>query len=372
MRNTVHNGTAGRLAGSLIAVMILTTALVGCSSGQVDPSNDPAAVAKEEAVQVKTVPAAIQNFSDTLQISGSAGPSEEAEVSAKIGGDIYELKGEIGDRVSKGQVLARIDATRYTLAKEKASLGVSSAQLSLVQQKVDLDRFKALYDQNAISQKEYEAVLNAYQMTEISLKSAQADLRSADVNLRDTTVKAPITGVISARKVNPGESVNAGAPLFTVVSLSQVSVSSGIAEAAVNQLRPGMKVEVVFESLGMQSFEGTISNISPVQDQAKLYPVKIQVDNPQGLIKSGMFATASVALSGGVEGLAVPKDAVIHDQGKDYVFVVSGGKALRKEVVIGLGDDKMFQVESGIAAGDAVIIVGHEKLKDGALVKISM
>lgn len=369
MHNPMKYLSAGKLAGALIAVMVLTAALSGCSTGKADPAKDPGAVAKAEAVLVKTAQAAVKPFANTVLVSGNAGPSEEAEISAKIGGDIYQLKGEIGDPVLKGQVLARIDDTRYSLAKEKAGLGVSTAQLSLEQQKTDLDRYKALYDQKAISQKEYEAVLNAYKLLEISLKSAQSDLRSADINLRDTAVVAPISGFISARKVNSGENVNAGAPLFTVVDLSSVIINSGIAEAAVNQLKPGMKVQAVFEALGNQPFEGTITHISPVQDQAKLYPIRIEVANPQGLIKSGMFASVEVALSEGVEGLAVPKEAVLHDQGKDYVFIASAGKAVRKEVVVGLGDDTQFQVKSGISAGDAVIIVGHEKLKDGALVK---
>ncbi|TLM97316.1 efflux RND transporter periplasmic adaptor subunit, partial [bacterium] len=303
--------------------------------------------------------------------TGNAGTSEEAEISAKIGGDIYQLKGEIGDSVKQGQVLARIDDTRYSLAREKAGLGVTSAQISLEQQKTDLARFKALYEQHAISSKEYEAALNSYKMTEISLRSAQADLRSADVNLRDTAVVSPIAGLISARKVNAGESVNPGTPLFTIVDLSRVSITTGIAEADVNQLMPGMSVQVTFDSLGAQVFEGTITHISPVQDQAKLYPVKILVDNPQGLIKAGMFANGAIALSEGVEGLAVPKEAVLHDQGKDYVFIVSGEKAVRKEVTVGLGDDRLFQVKTGLNAGDAVIIVGHEKLKDGAFVKVA-
>lgn len=369
MHNTRYRSSVRWLGVGMIALIVAATVLTGCSTGKADPAKEPGAIAKEEAVLVKTTPAAVQKFADTLQVSGNAAPYEEVEISAKIGGDIYQLKGEIGDGVRAGQVLARIDDTRYSLAKEQAGLGLSSAQLTLDQQKVDLDRIQALYDQNAISKKEYEAALNGYKMSEISVKSAQANLRSADVNLRDTTVSSPISGLISARKVNSGESVNPGAPLFTVVDLSKVYISSGIPEAVINQVKTGMKVQVTVESLGAQVFEGTVTHISPVQDQAKLYPVKVLVNNSQGLIKAGMFANGAIALSQGVEGLAVPKEAVLHDQGKDYVFVLKGDRAKRQEVTVGLGDDKLFQLKSGVAAGDAIIIVGHEKLKDGALVK---
>lgn len=370
MRNDNYTNLSSRTAAGLAAVLLVTAALSGCTAGKAEDKKAEDVIAKQEAVMVKTTKAEVLKFSDTIQVSGSAGPTEEVEISAKIGGDIYQVKGEVGDPVSKGQVLARIDDTRYSLTKEKAGLGVTTAQINLDQQKIDFDRVQALYDQNAISKKEYEAALNGYKMMEIALKGAQADLRSADINLRDTAVTAPITGVVSARKVNSGENVNPGAPLFTVVDLSSVNITSGVAEAVVNQLKPGMKVQVTVESLGTQQFEGTITQISPVQDNAQLYPVKIKVANPKGLIKAGMFANGAIALSEGVEGLAVPKEAVLHDQGKDYLFVVSGEKAIKKEVVVGLGDDKLFQIKTGISPGDSVVTTGQEKLQDGALVKI--
>ncbi len=370
MHSKIQGKNTRRLAAGTAALLIMAVAMSGCSAGKADNAKPEDVIAQEEAVMIKTTRAEMITFTDTVQISGTAGASEEAEITAKIGGDIFQLKGEIGDPVSKGQVLAKIDATRYALTKEKAGLGVSSAQLNYDQQKVDFERVKALYDQGALSKKEYEAAQNGYRMTEIALKSAQADLKSADINLRDTTVSSPINGYIGARMVNSGESVNPGTPLFTVVDLSQVTITAGIAESAVNTLKQGMKVQVTFDALAGQTFEGTITQISPVQDQAKLYPVKIQVANPEGKIRSGMFASASVALSGGVEGLAVPKEAVLHEQGKDYVFVVSGDKALRKEVVVGLGDDKLYQIKSGVNAGDPVVTSGQETLKDGTLVKI--
>lgn len=370
MLKSNHSLPGRMLAGGFVGLLILGIALTGCAQGNQDSPPEGEAIAKEEAVLVKAAPAAKLRFADTIQISGNAVPHEEADISAKIGGDIYQLKGEVGDAVRPGQVLARIDDTRYALAREKAGLGLSSAELTLEQQRVDLERYKALYEQKAISQKEFEAVSNAYKMTEIAMKSAQADLRSADINLRDTTVTSPITGILSKRMVNAGESVNPGTPLFSVVDLSKVSISSGVAESIVNQLQQGMKVKVVFESLGMNVYEGTITHISPVQDQAKLYPIKILVENPEGKIRAGMFATGEVALSEGVEGLAVPKEAVLHEQGRDYVFVAAGDRAVRREVTVGLGDAKHFEIRNGISEGDQVVIVGHEKLKDGALIKV--
>lgn len=292
------------------------------------------------------------------------------DISAKIGGDVRQLNVDIGDAVKAGQVLARIDDTQYALVHEKAGLGVSTAQLNLEQQKIDLERYQALYDQHAISQKEYEAALNGFKMTELSLKSARADLRSAEVNMRDTSVTAPISGFVSARKVNSGESVNPGTPLFSLVDISRIVVSSGVSEDVVNQLKPGMAVQVTVTSLGAETFEGIVTHISPVQDSAKLYPVKVEVPNSEGRIKVGMFATASVALSEGVEGVAVVKEAVLHEGDKDFVFVVSGEKAQRKEVSVGLGNARYYHIKDGLAAGDTIVVVGQEKLKDGALIKI--
>lgn len=366
------NGYKGALKGlaAVMALLVITGAMAGCSApqGKNQAAEDKA---PEEVYPVKTIKAETAKFADTVQITGTAEAVEQAQVAAKISGEVYALTANMGDMVKAGQILARIDDTRYALAKDKAGLGVSSAQISLEQQEADLARYKSLYEQNAISQKEYEAAVNGYKMTEISYKSAQADLRSANINLKDTGVTAPINGIVSQRKINQGESVNPGTPMFEIVDISKIAIVSGVPEDMVNQLSPGMKVRVEVVSAAVEPFEGTITQISPVPDQAKLYPVKIEIDNSKNLIKVGMFATGAVSLSEGIEGIAVPKEAVAHDNGKDYIYVVESGKAIRKEVAIGLGDETRFHVKSGLNDGEEVVIVGQGKLQNGSLIKVT-
>lgn len=351
-----------------LALVLLLGGCAAPSSQTAEKTEDKKAI---EAVLVETTVAAKTAFSDTIQISGNAIPYDEVMVSAKISGDLTSLGGAEGAYVKKGQQLARIDDTRYRLGKEKAVLGHELAVLNLEEKKKDVERYKTLYEQNAISQKEYEAVVNAYKQLEISVRSAENDLKAADVDFKDTAVTAPISGIVSQRKVYMGQAVSPGLPMFNIVDTSSLYVSTGVPESIINQMKVGMKVNVAFQPLAGKSYEGKITHISPVQDQAKLYTVKILVGNGKGEIKAGMFATGDVVLAGSVEGIAIPKIAVIHEQGKDYVFVSDGTKAIRKEVAVGLGNQENFEITSGITEGEKVIIKGQDKVKDGTPVKVA-
>ncbi len=353
---------------SLVAFILLIVA-TGCSSQNTEAITDETVV-QEEVHVVQTYEVSVAAFTHTLNVTGEAEPSESVDVTAKISGDIELLKANVGDYVESGQVLAGIDDTRYALTKEKAILSVSVAQLDYEQKKMDFERYEKLYDQNAVSQKAYETAVNAYKASEISLKAAQADLRSADINLKDTVVTAPIAGYISARNMDKGENISAGTTIFSIISLDPVVITSAVGEEVVNQVKLGMPVEIMVESLGSDMFMGSVTQISPVQNSARLYSVKIEVANDNYKIKSGMFALASIILSEDIEGLAVPKEAVMHEEGIDYVFTVEGNKSLRRQVTIGVGDDLKYQIKSGLGAGDVVVIVGQQNLIDGARIEI--
>lgn len=365
----MHKQIKHRIAGTAAALLVLSLALGGCAAqGKAEADKENTAVKAPVLVKVQ----AVENgkFTDQVTISGNASPFEIAEVSAKVGGDIVFLGPDLGANVKKGQVLARIDASRYALYREKAALGVGASQLTLEEQKKDLDRNQELYNQQAISKKEYEGAVNGYKQTEISYKMIQNDMRQAELNLQDTAITAPISGMVSARKVNSGESVNPGAPIYSLVDLSQVYVETGVAEEAVNAVKQGMKVSMTFPALGGMAVDGTVEAVSPVQNDSKLYAIRILVPNKDGKIKAGMFASGQITVGNGIDGIGVPKVAVLHNEGKDYVFILQNGKALRRDINVGLGNEAFFQVKQGLAVGDKVIVVGHEKLNDGDAVKI--
>ncbi len=362
------NHRSKRIFKAIAAVMALSLVLGGCAAKA--PDAEKTKVVAQEPVLVKVQAVANGQYADQVTVSGNASPYETVEVAAKVGGDIVFIGPDLGAAVKKGQPLAKINAARYALYREKASLGVDASQLTLEEQKKELDRNKSLYGDQVISQKEYDDALKGYKSTQISHQVAQNDMRQAELNLQDTTLTAPITGYVSARKVNNGESVNAGTPLYSLVDLSKVYVETGVAEEVVNAVGQGMKVSMTFPALGGTAVEGTVEAVSPVQDATKLYAIRILVPNADGKIKAGMFASGLITVAKDIQGLGVPKVAVLHNEGKDYVYVLQNDKAVRKDITVGLGNESFFQVKQGLSAGDQVIVVGHEKLKDGMPVKV--
>jgi len=352
-------------AAGLLIILPLVLGAAGCAPAK----KASATTVAQEAIVVKTQAVSKGQFDNQIIISGNAAPAEQVAVSARIGGDILWMGADVGGFVKKGQVIARIDDSRYALNREKAGLALSNAQLTLDDKKRDLDRNEQMYTQSAISKKEYEVAQSGYQQTQIGMQLSQNDLKQAELNLRDTSLAAPVSGYVSAKKVNVGESVNAGTLVYTLVDLSRVYIETGVAEEAVNSVKPGMKVQLTVPALAGVAVEGTVDSISPVQDSTKLYGVRIRVDNKDSRLKAGMFATGKINLTGGVDGLAVPKEAVIHTEGKDYVFVKENGKAIRKEVVVGLGSEKQYLIKQGLQEGESVVVVGQEKLQDGNPIK---
>ena len=353
----------------LILLTIVSFVLAGCAPKEATEQTEEA-IKPIETVNVKVELTKNHVFSNTLQIPGEVKPFEEVMITSKIGGDVISIKAEIGDKVEKGQQLAKFDDTIYSLSLRKAKLGVESAQLSLNDAKKLYDNNKALYDQQVVSKNTFETYEKAYKLAAIGLETARADYSSARENYNYTTVKSPINGIVSIKDASVGENLGAGTHMFTVVNMDQAYIEAGISEMNVNKLEENMTVEVTLNSVPGVSYEGVITHIGPVPGPTNTYPVKILVkDTSQGM-RSGMFATAQVALGGNQESLAVPKHAVQHKDGVDYVFIADGGQAKKIDVVLGLSDDDYYEVKSGLKEGLQLIISGQDMVDAGEAIKI--
>jgi len=174
--------------------------------------------------------------------------------------------------------------------------------------------------------------------------------------------------VLAARYVEPGAMVGAGTALFQLVDLSTVVVEAGVAEAAINAVRPGITVSVSVPALG-RTFDGQVESVSPQMDlQTRSYKVRVTLPNPDGVLKGGMFAEITFPLEER-EGILIPVNAVVESSGEPHVYVVKDGVAHRTPVTVAVRADEQVLVE-GIAAGDQVVVAGQNRLYDGAPVRL--
>lgn len=292
----------------------------------------------------------------TISAASTIEAERQVTVNAESTGRIVDLAVEEGDKVTAGQILARIrfDAQASSLLR---------ANTSLAKAQTDFERIEQLYKEKVVGQEEYLKARNA-------LDVAELDLRDRAREMKNTKVTAPFSGTVTQRMVTEGGFVTNGAQLLQVTDFSTLVARVFVPEKELDRVRVGQEALVVGKAARGRKGTGKVLRISPIVD-AGTGTVKMTVALPQELAGSqgflpGMYAEVTLTVDHR-EGVAlVPKGAIIHDEEQTYVFVPEGDKARRVRVELGLQDAERVEILKGIGPGDAVIVAGQTGLKDGA------
>ncbi|MFZ5967306.1 MAG: efflux RND transporter periplasmic adaptor subunit [Bacillota bacterium] len=361
----------------LMLLLVISVIFTGCAKGDdtaasiEEEKNGQKQTKEEEITYIRVEPVSVMDFYDVLSLPGTLIPQEEVMITAKVNGMVNDVVGDMGQKVSKGQTLCKIDDTLFKLQYNKASAGLNAEKIKYDNLQKTYERMKVLYESQALSQSEFENIESQLHMEKEQLKLMESDYTLASENLAYTNVKSPISGIISEKNVLVGESIGPGSRLFTVVGIDSLYVEIGVAEKDVGIIKTGQKVTMKIDALGGKKLEGSISHVGPVSNsESKTYPVKVSVKNSDGTLKPGMFATVEIMLNSHKGVLGVSKDAIMNENGMDYVFVEKSGKAYRKNIKVGTTDEKYVEVTEGLNKEDKVIVVGKESLKDGSIVEV--
>lgn len=395
--------------------LLLTLVLAGCSA-------QPAAV--EESQKEPTTPVQVEVVAEgtvdyAAGLTGTLVPNQEVQVAPKVSGKIQSLRVQLGQAVKQGDVLFTLDQqdlqnavkqaeAAYNLAQasykqsdantaqglEQAKNSLMQAEQALEDAKRNQQRMQQLFSQGAISQQQYEQAESAltsaqtaynnaktaYEtaqqqvgmvVSQASVEQARVALENAREQLANTTVTAPIDGVVSMVSGAVGEMASPQLPVVVLVQTNPLVVKVNVSEQEITKLSLGSQVSVYVPALDRQ-LEAKVTAISPVMDQnVKGYPVEISIPNPTGELKVDMVA--KVQLSPGTESknsLVISRAAVFEVSGKRYVYVVEGDTAKRVEVTTGAESSDKIEILSGLNKGDQVVIKGQTMLKDGSKVKI--
>lgn len=325
---------------------------------------------KQEVVYVKTEPVTTMDFKNKISLPGNLKPKEEAIVTAQVNGEVKEIYGDLGSKVKKRDVLCKLDDTTYVLEYENKMKELSIANLEYENLTDDYEKTKNLYEDKVVSKTEFDNKEKEYKKQGEGLIIKENDLSLAKKNIEDAKIKAPISGIVSNKKVLIGQMVSPGSELFKLVNIDKMYVEVGIAEKDMPFIKNGQecmaKVDV-FSNI----FNGEITNIGPEpNNDTNTYPVKILIDNPGGKLKSGMFATVDIILDNHKNTLAVPKKAVLKEKDQYFVFIEVDKMAVKKEVRLGFSSDEHYEIIEGIHEGDQVIVVGNDDLEDGKLIEV--
>lgn len=309
------------------------------------------------AVFVTTTPVALLPINGNLTLPAILEPKEKATISTGTQGKIETLNIELGTRVSKGQTIGTID----TKVKQ---INLQSTELTINKAKSDYERNKDLLAGNAINE---TAVTDAkYNYENNQLQAAQLKQQ-----ISDAKIIAPISGVVTDKKLTAGEYANIGTVIASLVDVSQLKTVVYVNEKDVYELKIGQAASITCDVYPTKTFSGRIIYISPQGDDNHNYKVDILLANGNAALKAGTYVKVEFNLNKNANALQIPKRALGDGMKNPYVFVAQGNKAVLRKVVLGREIGENIEVLSGLQEGEQVITEGIINIVDGSNIQVS-
>jgi membrane fusion protein (multidrug efflux system) len=343
-------GAAGVPTGRVwVSVVVAATVLAGPALAQQAPKRPPTAI---EAQRV-----GVEAVVETVHSIGTVAADKAIVVRPEIAGVVTAINFTQSAPVEKGQTLFTLDDAIY-----RAELQEVQARLNLSQR--NYDRAIELFKRDA-------GTARARDETRSSLEAAQAERELVRVRLAKTVIAAPFSGIAGLTEVDPGEYVQVGQALVSLIDSDPVRIDFTVPERYLRFLAVDQIVRASADALPGVRFEGRVLAISPVIDpEGRNLSIRAQVPNPDAVLKPGMFARVDVEIEHQARAIMVPEQAIVPRGDKLYVFKVVEGVARESEVEAGLRSFGRVEIISGLAEGDTVVTAGQLKIRDGVPVRL--
>ncbi len=389
-----------------IEVATCVALLSGCSSRRGD-------VSISTAVPVKVGRAHHIQAQATVPVSGSVvSPGDPSNVAFLVSGKVVQAGPREGDYVKRGQVLAVIDPTDYSLgvsaavAQAAAAKAVmrkvddpvrpellEQARVAFVRAQDEYERMKQVYESKSLPPNDFQKFKAAYEVARQQYEQAQAggqkeDRAQAQANfdqaaiaeqiarkhLSDATLTAPVNGFVSNRSIEIGDMASAGRPVFQIVQLDPVEINVGVPETDIHLVRAGQTAAVQIPALPGETFHGVVRVINVAADPStRTYMARIAVPNPKHVVRLGMIAEARINGDSKLDVLTIPGDAIVHDpQGASIVFVYfpDQGRVYSRHVEVGTVYGTDVAIGKGLTGTEQLVFAGQNKLRDGSAVTV--
>lgn len=397
-----------------VVVVLIVFAMIGKKAGW---------FGKAAMIKVAVEKAELRSITETITANGKIQPEKEVKISPDVSGEIVELNVKEGDKIEKGVLLCRIKPDVYISQRDRSEAAISSAKARLAQSEAqfiqaDLSykRNKQLYDQQTISQSDFETAESSYKVAKamvdaakFDVTSAEASLKEANENLVKTSIYAPISGSVSMLLVELGERVAgtnlmAGTELMRVADLSRMEAQVEVNENDIVRVKDGDTAVISVDAYMDQKFKGIVTQLASSAkttgvsaDQVTNFDVKIRVlpqsyeklekeGNPNPL-RPGMSATVDIQTMTKKDILTVPiqsvstrsdtsktQSASATEKTRTLLFTTDGKYALARDVKTGIQDNSYIEIISGIKEGDQVVTAPYsaisKKLSDSTIIQI--
>lgn len=352
---------------ALLTVVTISILVVGCGQEEV--------VMEGEIIRpVKTMVVSSARSGVERTFSGTIRAGQEASLAFRVSGKVDEVMVEVGDKVNKGRLLARLDPHNYQLSVKNIESNLASAQAAYKNSRSSYQRRKNLYENSNISKSQLDQYETQRNSDLSQVNALNAHLEQARNQLSYAALKAPFKGYISARKIDEFENIAAGQSIFTLVDPVKLKVDIGIPESLIVQVKDGDSVSIVVESLPGREFPGSVAEVGVALDaNTGTYPVVARITNPVPGILPGMAAevTFSFAFTA-LEGFVVPTSALLEDiqTGDRYLWIFREERVKKYPVQTGKLVADGIEIVSGLKGGEAVVTAGVHSLEEGQKVKV--
>ena len=352
-------------------LVVCLLAGIGCRNNGADTAQapaDPVVLIGRENLAV----AELMELKSGPNISGTLQPEVEARVRAELMGPVERTFVDEGQRVHPGTLLARLDDRDVRDAYLSARSAVRTAESALQNAQRNAERASRLAQAGALPERDLETAQWNQTNAEGAVADARARLASAQKQLGNTEVRSPIDGVVSARQVAPGDVVQIGGAMFTIVDLRSLRLEAAVPVDEISRLRVGTPVEFGVSGFDRR-FSGKIERINPAVDsttrQVRIY---VAIPNAEQSLVAGLFAEGRVATDAR-RAVAVPLSAVDRRGTAPVIHRVKGGKVQVVPVQLGVQDEvaELVEVHSGIAQGDTVLLGSAQAVTEGTPVRVT-
>lgn len=344
-------------------IIICSIALIGVLIGYKLVANkakidEKKKMPEKTSVAIPVTVAVVNEGSTDQQLvrTGSLIPYKQAEIMATSAGKVLAVKYELGTYVSKGATVVKVDS-------KLKELSLDATELNINKLKKDTDRYTKLHAGNAAT----EVQVND---TKYNYESALNQAEQIKQQITDAAVQAPISGRIIKKNIEPGEYVNVGTSLGTIMDVARLKVQVMVGENDIYKLKEGQHVQVKTDVFPDKTIDGVISYIAPQGDESHNYPVEIVIQNTNQL-KAGTFVSVAFLQKTSHQALLIPRSSLVESIRNPYVYVMEGGVAKQRKIEVGreLGDN--VEVLSGLKAGETVVTTGQINLSEGAKIQVA-
>jgi RND family efflux transporter MFP subunit len=325
---------------------------------------------------IKTITVSEQASGRIREFSGVVEAADSSSISFEVAGNVQQVRVDVGDRITKGQVLASLDPEPFQLTVAEIKAELKKARDNVTKTKAEYERQKRIFEQGAGAQRRVEVAEFNYLAAKSGVKFQVARLNNVKRDLNRTVLRAPFDGAIANRYVDSFNEVARGQKCFDIFEFTGMEVAISIPEDVIEDIRMDQKGDIKFSVLTDRTYHGRVTEISKVAGTANAFPIKLTIEDPDQRIRPGMTARVALMLAGdeGKTAYLVPLSAISQrgDSRKGFVFIYDTGTSTVKKSLIEAGSVRGndIVIEDGVMDGDIVAVAGVSFLEDGQKVKL--